>query len=290
MAEQSALKAIADTLRRIFTEEETSMVGWSRRHKLFVFGVILGGVATCLFLSYPAAFLALGDRMGPAPMPLWGGLLLIAWLLVLTYFAYLSRESAERSEFHEDFRRGLDQWEYNGAWRTEKEDGRYILTVTESFDGGIAMPCVLWRDYDFQFETKIVRGNTTWLIRAKDILNYVMLQCGQSELNPHFRVNGMWVKLPPVSLPVQLPVNTWFGVRITVQGTRVIARATVGKEETEIYNGDLLSTGVRGYVIGEEDSAQRADLILSYMVGSIGFREASSAESAHFRNVHVRKI
>ncbi len=209
---------------------------------------------------------------------------------MLTYFAYLSGESAERSEFCEDFRRGLDQWEYNGAWRTEKEDGRYMLTVTESFDGGIAMPCVLWRDYDFQFETKIVRGNTTWLIRAKDILNYVMLQCGQSELNPHFRVNGMWVKLPPVSLPVQLPVNTWFGVRITVQGTRVIARATVGKRETEIYNGDLLSTGVRGYVIGEEDSAQRADLILSYMVGSIGFREASSAESAHFRNVHVRKI
>ena len=40
MAEQSRLKAIADTVRRIFTEEETSMVAWSRRHKLLVFGVV----------------------------------------------------------------------------------------------------------------------------------------------------------------------------------------------------------------------------------------------------------
>ncbi|TKJ31058.1 MAG: hypothetical protein CEE40_03125 [Chloroflexi bacterium B3_Chlor] len=284
------MESSVNFFRKIYRQEEESLGEWLGRHKLLLFGLVVAAVLMILYFKYRAPFLVLRDMLVVAHTPLWGGLLLAVWLAGLTVRAYRVHKVAEQREFVEDFRHGLDQWEYYGAWRTEKEDRRHLLTVTESGDGGIARPCLLWRDYDFEFDTKIVRGNTTWLIRARDILNYAMLQCGQSELYPHFRVNGMWVRLPRVSLSTTLPLNTWFRVRIRVQGTRVTAKVTVDDAETEIYNWDLLRPNVRTFVIGEGDRTQRADLILSYPVGSIGFREWSDTECAQFRNVRVSKI
>jgi hypothetical protein len=201
------------------------------------------------------------------------------WLLARRPVKPDGYEPSYREEFREDFRHGLENWEYYGKWSTEREGDGHILIVTESPSGGIAKPCLSWRDYVFEFETKIVNGNSSWIIRAQDTDNYVMLQCQQRQLYPHFRMQTRWEKLAwtkdnPVSLPFSLPLNTWFGVHIEVRGTLVLVTVTVDRRR-EILNSNTLL---------EPPTAP-----MSYPMGSVGFRESAS-ECAHFRNVRVRRL
>jgi hypothetical protein len=112
------------------------------------------------------------------------------------------------------------------------------------------------------------------------LIVYVMLQCGQDRLYPHFRVNGTWTnpdwtRQNPVILPVLLPLNTWFGVHIEVRGTLVLVTVTVNNREREILNsGTLLEPPTSP---------------TSYPMGSVGFRESAN-ECAHFRNVRVKRL
>jgi len=163
--------------------------------------------------------------------------------------------------------------------------------VADSDAGGFAKPCRLWNDYVFEFETKIVRSNSAWIIRASDILNYVMLQCGRAEIIPHFRVSGLWFKLPSVPLAVTLPLNEWFAVRITVSGTRVIAKATVDGKETVLVDQKLLEPRLlAAEVIAPDKTTQRLNLAFSFPLGSVGFREWGNTECAHFRDVRVVRL
>lgn len=281
---------VRDFLRRVYEEEVTALVEFARRHKMWCFALVVACLLVALLLKYPALFWTLAVTFRDRYTPLWLAVVLAAWLLALTYYVHSARKQTEISEFRENFRHGLEDWEYYGGWRTERDGRQRILTVTESAEGGIARPCLLWRDYEFEFETKIVRGNTTWLVRARDILNYVMLQCGRSELNPHFRANGFWLLLDHVPLPLTLPTNTWFFVRIRVQGTRVTVSVRLGDAETEIYNSELLRPEVKTYTISADGETRRTDLMLSYPTGSVGFREWGETECAQFRNVRVKKI
>jgi hypothetical protein len=209
--------------------------------------------------------------------------------MILTYYVYRSRESVDRREFVEDFRHGLDEWEFRGNWRTDRDGKERILIVTESGDGGIAKPCRLWTDYVFRFETKIVKANTSWIIRASDVLNYVMLQCEPGALNPHFRVAGTWITLGSIPLTPPLPLNTWFDVQIRVTGHRVVVTVTEDGVERELLN-DYLLTPRQATITLPGKPPQIRDVTLSYPAGSVGFREWSSKECAHFRKVRVRKI
>jgi hypothetical protein len=281
---------IGDVVRKVFEKEVASLIAWLQRHKCPFLGFIVVVVIIVAYFKNPGLFHAIGHAISSNSAPLWSNLVLFLWLLALTYHIYSTRKSTDQREFFEDFRRGLENWEYYGGWRTEREDSRHILIVIDSDAGGIAKPCRLWTDYVFEFETKIAQANTSWIIRASDILNYVMLQCGPAELNPHFRVNGLWFKLQSVSLPVTLPLNTWFGVRITVTGTRVVVVVRVNDRETEIFNRPLLEPQIVAAQITQGGTTQSLNVTFSYPMGSVGFREWGNTECAHFRNVHVMRI
>ena len=189
-------------------------------------------------------------------------------------------EPIYHEEFREDFQHNLEDWNYSGDWRVERRGDQNVLIVTKSGSGGIAKPCLSWKDYVFKFETKIVEHDTSWIIRAQDTDNYVMLQCQQNKLRPHFRKDGQfadtskWTK--PITVPIRepLPLNTWFDVRIEVRGTRVVVNVTVNGREKEIFNSPLL-----------EPPIAPGD----YPMGSVGFRESVN-ECAQFRNVRIRRI
>lgn len=182
-------------------------------------------------------------------------------------------------DFFEDFECGLENWSYHGQWRTEKDGDRSILVVSESENGGIARPCQSWTDYVFEFETKIVKHDTSWLVRAKDTRNCVMLQCEQDRVLPYFRREGDWsprdwAEKHQALLPVTLPLDTWFGVRIETREAELIVTMTLNDMESEILRKSLLEPPIAP---------------MRYSVGSVGFREAGD-RCAHFRNVRVRRI
>ncbi len=282
--------AVSDFVRKVFPEEEASLVTWLRGRELIKYGAVLIAAIIFAYFKWPQAVIGAGSLIiaNFYALLIW---LLLVWLLLLTIYIYRRDKVTNEREFIESFESGTRNWEYYGGWQTEREDNHTILIVTDSDAGGFAKPCRLWNDYTFEFETKIVQSNTSWVIRAGDILNYVMLQCSPTELIPHFRAHGIFFGLPSVSHTKTLPLNRWFGVKIRVSGIRVVATVTIDGEDTELLNSALLEPMLKRVQVPQEDgSTEDLDIVFSYPLGSVGFREYSPAECAHFRNVRVTRI
>jgi hypothetical protein len=276
---------VTDFLRKVFSKEEGALIASLQKRKLLVFALVVAVVVTWAYFTWTQAFTFLLIAIGN-----WLVWLALVWLAVLTFYTYRKDRVSSEKEFRDDFGQGLEKWEYYGDWKSEREGSGHILIVTNSDAGGLAKPCRLWNDYEFEFETKIVQSNSAWIIRASDILNYVMLQCGQGEIIPHFRVNGLWFKMPSIPLTKQLPLNEWFGVRIRVSGTRVVATAIVEMKEMILLDRALLEPQIVSVQTTQGTINQQLNLAFSFPLGSVGFREWGNTECAHFRNVRVSKI
>jgi hypothetical protein len=251
-----------------------------RQHRLVAYAALVALVIICIYWWHPGLLQALVLIFDPRHIPLLRILALFVWLLLLTYRSY--QKNTHQREFVEDFRDLLKNWEHDGGWRIIGGHNENILVVANSPIGGIAKPCRSWKDYRFEFETKIVGAktveraspNTSWIIRAKDSLNYVMLQCQQEALYPHHRVNGEWKQPGPELGKFKLPLDEWFSVRIEVKGTQAVVTVTVNNKPTKIYSGTPF----------EPPHAPAR-----YRIGSVGFR-AGKGECAYFRRVRVKKI
>jgi hypothetical protein len=180
-------------------------------------------------------------------------------------------------QFLENFDQGLRFWQYDGIWGIQEER---TLAVTNSELGGIAKPCLLWKDYVCEFETKIGNKFTSWIVRAENTATYAMLQCQPTQIYPHFRVKGEWTRLDwtkqnPVTLPLTLPINNWFRVRMEVRQFDI---------------GISLIVDGRTYGIPKMANLLAPPIApVEYKYGSVGFREAGD-ECAYFRRLSVKKI
>lgn len=267
------------------------MISWFQKHKSVAILLLVILIAFWAIREWPQTFDAV-SRVLVSGVARWLNWLVLIWLGFLTTYVLANQKVSRKKEkeFREDFKRGLQQWEFSGSWKTELEDNHHILIVADSANGGFAKPCRLWNDYTFEFETKIVKSNSSWIIRASDIHNYVMLQCSQSEIVPHFRDRSLWYPLRPISLPVKLPVNNWFRVMISVTGNRVRVNAWLDGGEHVLLDDPLLEPKVGSAKITVGDTSHELDFAFSFPFGSVGFRQYPGTECAHFRNVCVQKL
>lgn len=279
------MRVLFDFARKVFRQEEETVVAWFQRNKVLFILLFLLIIGTWGYFKWPSQAQIIINLA-----KLYSESIIIAWLVILTLYLYTKEREPKERIFRDNFKHGLQRWEYFGDWKIEKEDGHHILIVRKSDIGGFALPCRQWIDYLFEFETKIVQANTSWIIRAADIHNYVLLQCSTTEINPHYRVNGLWVKLESVKLQTPLPLNTWFKVQIKAQGTRVVVKAAIEGKEKILLDSYLLEP--TGFVaeFSEGDVPRKLDLFGSFPAGSVGFREAGLSECAHFRDVRVTKL
>jgi hypothetical protein len=186
----------------------------------------------------------------------------------------------------------LIEWHKEGAWTADLSHDPPDLRVTDSDRGGILRRTEFWTDYEFEFETKIDNANTSWIIRGYDLDNYVMLQCWPDRIVPHYRRNGLWWREREITLPRVLPEG-WFKVCIRVEWENVEACLQEGGKSTVLFADDLLGPRTAS-LIACRPSEDRPDYVdgevfLSYLRGGVGFR-ACGHESAHFRNITVRRI
>jgi len=210
--------------------------------------------------------------------------------LVILLSKQMDQIGSRPKQFVEDLSgRVTDNWEYAGSWQVIQDGQNRYLAVTNSDDGGIAKACRLWDDYEFEFETKIVQSNSGWIVRARDLQNYVLLQCGRDQLIPYFRVNGEFLKMNAVRLPALLPLQEWYGVRIKVSGSQLMVAITVDGKTYVLLDEPLLATQVVSGRRAGNNEGQDFTLALSNTFGSIGFREWET-ENACFRNIKVTRI
>ena len=186
----------------------------------------------------------------------------------------------------------LSEWEREGDWTPDTSHDPPDLHVTNSDRGGVLRRTLHYTDYEFEFETKIDRDFTAWIIRAHDLDNYVMLQCGHGRITPLYRRTGLWWSEKESKLVQPLPKG-WFKVCIRVLGDTVSASLKEDGQRTLLLQRDLL--GPRTVFLEAcRPSADKPHYVdrevsLSYLRGGVGFR-ACGQESAYFRNIMVRPI
>lgn len=138
-------------------------------------------------------------------------LLVMHWeILVFIVFAMFMRllylkihrfEKYVAPSFKDDFKskKDLDKnWDYKGNWLPISGGG---LSVTRSEIGGITRVGHLWTDYSFEFTgvivTPVIKHQCIgWIVRAQDLSNYYMIQLTRTEVRPHLRFKGQWIRLP----------------------------------------------------------------------------------------------
>ena len=186
----------------------------------------------------------------------------------------------------------LTEWEREGDWTADTSHAPPDLRVTNSDRGGILKRTQSWTDYEFEFETKIDRSYTAWIIRAYDLDNYVMLQCSPDKITPLYRRDGLWWSEQATRLVAPLPKD-WFKVYIRVEGGTVSAFRLEDGQRTFLFRGDLLAPRTVSLEAcrPSPDQPHYVDgpVFMSYLRGGVGFR-ACGDESAYFRNITVRPI
>ncbi len=186
----------------------------------------------------------------------------------------------------------LTEWEREGDWITDTSHAPPDLQVTNSDRGGILRWTRSWTDYEFEFETRIDRENSAWIIRAYNLDNYVMLQCRRDRIIPHYLRDGLWWREQETNLPRALPEG-WFRVCIRVQGDSVSAFWLEEGHRTVLLERNLLGPRTVSLIAcrPSPDQLHYVDgpVFISYLRGGVGFR-ASGHESAYFRNITVRQI
>lgn len=142
--------------------------------------------------------------------------ILFAWLLTLVIFPFIWPFKGGDS-FSEDFKRGLDPktWQYEGDWKVElAEDGKAVLTVTDSNIGGYALPCVHWTDYEVQFEMRILNRDAGWIVRASGLYDYVVQKLDTKQLATFYRIAGVFPEVGRIDRGRVISENSWYPIRL----------------------------------------------------------------------------
>lgn len=225
-------------------------------------------------------------------------LILLVWLR--SRDKYLKLVSGE---FFDDFSKGLSNWEYGGeGWKTEYENGKPLLSVSESPDGGISKKGFSWNDYEFSFKNKIINKNAGWIIRAENRNKYIMIQLWMekpetAKLRLHYRIppkpNSQigWIVVEETQLNIEKPPKLleWVDVRLVVLGSNI--DVYLNNQHCAHYfipdpirweSKFITLEGVKG--LSEKTYVDS----INYPVGRVGFRCSGNGEHAHFRDVRIK--
>lgn len=246
----------------------------------------------------------------------WNSVPIYMWTIILIWFIgvtlILIRQSLQLNfatgTFSDNFNQGLGKWEFGGeGWKNEKELGQDILSVSESQDGGITKRGFNWNDYEFSFETKVISECSGWIVKAENRTKYFMFQLNLTDLDnpslrPHLRLNDLqypWValdkdkvNLTKLNLVKKIKLMEWIKVKILVHSNHVDVYLN-GEQVMHHFIPDPIRFEKNIEIRNKDNKTVRLDkelVVVSYPIGSVGFRCAPPTEHAHFRHVRVKPL
>jgi len=166
--------------------------------------------------------------------------------------------------------------------------------ITNSNVGYLLPKTILWDDYRFEFDFKIVNKTVAWIVRASGLSNYVMFQCTFEGINPHIRIDGEWIQYKHSDINFSfleaLDPDIWYrGVAICEKRSirNIIYRVKDGEvvfdRHWKIPEGEVISK--------EEGNNQKIKYFknIDFDFGAVGFRNYGS-ERGFIKNVYIEKI
>jgi hypothetical protein len=202
-------------------------------------------------------------------------ILFVFWLSVLSFYIYykIIKKSAE-GDLVDDFKYGLGKWEFNSG-DVSVNNGELIVSKCDY--GILSKSGHNWRNYIFEFESKILNLCSGWIVRAKDFNNYTMIQFTKDKIRFHYRIEGKWdvAEEKTVSGIVDIKDNEWFKIRIKADGDFL----TVFINDKEVFNSNVFV----------EHPKNKNARYISFPTGRVGFRQYGN-EKACFRKVKMVSI
>ncbi len=169
--------------------------------------------------------------------------------------------------------------------------------ITQSHSGYIFPKTINWDDYLFEFDFKIARSTCGFIVRSRDLSNYIMMQIATKGINPHIRLDSEWIPWqhddPQANLTFEneLSLDTWYKAKIYCDKRRV--RMTIFEKKEMIFDRswELKEQMLVTYPAPGKDRTKDLKVIrqIDFDFGAVGFRNHGE-ERAFVKNVYVEKL
>lgn len=289
------MRAVVDRLiESVFPEEEKRLATWLRlqKHRLW-FWLMLAIVLSSwpLFRFWRIALPNLASNITSTLL-----IIQLCWIIALVCLVHVWPPGQRRS-FRDNFKRGIDprMWEFDGEWKVERDEtGHRVLTVTNSDRGGLVIPCLHWKDYEIQFETRIVNEWTGWIVRASSFNDFVHQKLSDQLIHTLYRVSTIWDRQSERAHGLNIEKMEWYRIRILAIGNWLSTWIELDGRHRMLFRDDIL--GIRDPIEANIQSSQlslptthRQILTPSYRSGSFGFR-LWDVERAQYRNLRAFQL
>lgn len=193
-----------------------------------------------------------------------------------------------------------EDWIGEGIFQYDRVYNAYAITNSPS--GFIFSKCLIWSDYVFNFEFKILNTSVGVILRATNLSNLIMLQVLETGIRAHIRINGFWKiweeKETKLIFGERLSLDQWYRGRFECDKGSIRIRLYDSDNKLTFdrdwkipagqisFSYDPPGDGV-GLVAKIAVSAIPFSINLEY--GTAGFRN-DGGEKAMVRNMLIEKI
>ena len=221
---------------------------------------------------------------------------LLSSLIILTSFFIILYLRTREKDFYFialTRRRDKDDWIGRGEFEYFRSEGSFY--ITRSGAGYIYSKSLNWSNYLFSFDFKIVNRYLGWIVRAINLSNYVMLQCGYDGINPHIKVNSLWFKKahgdPDINLTYNEPLSKdkWYTGKLYCE-KRVI-KIMILEDNIVIFERQWIIPLAQVFEFKKKENVQTQKMFLPIDLdyGTIGFR-CWGDERGLIKNILIEKI
>jgi hypothetical protein len=216
-----------------------------------------------------------------------------ALVFTISFVVVIYFRTKDKAFYFLPLRRAGQDKDWVGRGKLNFSQSEKAYEITDSHAGFIFPKTTQWDDYSFDFEFKIANVCLGWVVRAVNLSNYIMLQCGYDGINPHIRINGNWSLVghgeANLTFEENLSPDKWYRAVVTCEKRNI--KMTIYDGKTVVFDRHWIIPD--NIIINFERPGSQPDLRIAQEVdfdfGAIGFRN-HGAEDAFVRNVYVERL
>jgi hypothetical protein len=216
-------------------------------------------------------------------------------VVTLSILLIVYARSQDREFYFLPLTRRNDKRNWIGDGKFEYYEAYKCFIITDSESGFIYSKSLVWNNYDYEFDFKIINKCLGVIVRAVNLSNYVMLQINAGGIRPHIRINGGWKSWEAhetnFSFTSDLSLDEWKKCLISCEDNRIRIRIlsnrlTIFDRVWEIPRGSLEFHFKRD---PNDENPVKIPFPIDLRYGSVGFRDDGN-ERALVKNVLIKRI
>lgn len=215
-------------------------------------------------------------------------------ILLIFFFIILWARLRDRDLVVSMLQSEVDKHHWLGNGKFEYDRIQQAFVITKSRSGFIHAKCLLWSDYIFEFEFKIVNRCLGVIVRASDLSNYIMLQIRPDCIFPHIKALGGWQIISAndakLTFDESISGDLWSKCIITCDKDKI--RIQIIQKNFQIdrkWDIPVKSEFFNFEEVQKSGDFKKFQFPISHEYGSIGFRNIAD-EKALVKFVNVQKL